>query len=151
MAGALTLASDPAAPLQAATKNYVDNQVATLVPTTGGTLAGALTLAGDPTSALQATTKQYTDAQVATTVPKAGGTMTGPLTLAADPTCRPWIHLPAGPRSPEAERSAHGKAEFYTEQAREERLQVLVAATRAAHDERGRMSAFLGEVLGDRA
>jgi len=86
MAGALTLASDPAAPLQAATKNYVDNQVATLVPTTGGTLAGALTLAGDPTSALQATTKQYTDAQVATAVPKTGGTLSGALTLAGDPT-----------------------------------------------------------------
>ena len=85
LTGALTLAADPVGSMQAATKKYVDNQVATALPKSGGTLSGALSLAADPTTSLQAATKQYVDGQVATAVPKAGGALSGPLTLAADP------------------------------------------------------------------
>ncbi len=63
------LAGDPAAPLQAATKGYVDNQMANALPKSGGALIGALTLAADPTSSSQAATKHYVDAQVATSLP----------------------------------------------------------------------------------
>jgi hypothetical protein len=85
LTGALTLAADPAVSLQAATKRYVDTQVATTLPKTGGTLSGGLILAADPATSLQAATKQYVDGQIATAVPKTGGTLTGALTLAADP------------------------------------------------------------------
>ncbi|MGA9865696.1 MAG: hypothetical protein WBQ75_04570 [Acetobacteraceae bacterium] len=40
--GPLVLAADPATPLQAATKQYVDAQTGTALPTTGGTLTGPL-------------------------------------------------------------------------------------------------------------
>lgn len=72
LTGALTLATDPAGSLQAATKKYVDGQIATTLPRTGGSLSGALTLAADPTASLQAATKQYVDGQVATAVPRTG-------------------------------------------------------------------------------
>jgi hypothetical protein len=85
MSGTLTLASAPVAPLQAATKSYVDSQVATCFPKTGGTLTGPLTLAADPTSALQAATKEYADARLL----RSGDTLTGPLMLSADPTSAP--------------------------------------------------------------
>ena len=85
LTGALTLAGDPSTSQQAATKRYVDAQIATAVPKTGGILSGALTLAADPTTSLQAATKQYVDGQVATAVPRTGGTLTGALTLSADP------------------------------------------------------------------
>ncbi len=90
LTGTLTLAADPAGSMQAATKRYVDNQVATALPKSGGALSGALSLAANPTTSLQAATKQYVDGQVATAVPKAGGALSGPLTLAADPSacCR---------------------------------------------------------------
>jgi hypothetical protein len=83
--GALTLVADPATPLQAATKQYVDASAAYALPYAGGTLSGALNLAADPTSAMQASTKQYVDGEVAAALPKAGGTMSGALTLAASP------------------------------------------------------------------
>jgi hypothetical protein len=86
LTGTLTLASDPAGSMQAATKKYVDNQLATALPKSGGALSGALSLAANPTTSLQAATKQYVDGQVATAVPKAGGALSGPLTLAADPS-----------------------------------------------------------------
>lgn len=82
MTGTLTLAADPTAALQAATKEYVDNRVIR----SGDTLTGPLILAASPTSSLQAATKGYADAQVATALPLAGGTLTGALSLAADPT-----------------------------------------------------------------
>lgn len=43
MSGPLVLNGMPAAPLQAAPKQYVDNQVATSLPAAGGALAGTLT------------------------------------------------------------------------------------------------------------
>jgi hypothetical protein len=86
LTGPLTLAADPSAALQAATKQYVDAQVGTVLPKTGGTLTGSLTLAADPVASLQAATKEYVDGQVATALPRAGGTLTGALTLAGDPT-----------------------------------------------------------------
>jgi hypothetical protein len=82
----LLLSGNPSVPLQATPKQYVDAQVATALPKTGGALTGALTLAADPTSALQAATKEYVDAQVSTMLPISGGTLTGALSLAADPT-----------------------------------------------------------------
>jgi hypothetical protein len=85
LSGPLTLSSDPTQSLQAATKRYVDSQIATALPKIGGTLSGSLTLAADPALGLQAATKQYVDTQVATAVPKAGGTLTGALSLAANP------------------------------------------------------------------
>lgn len=66
LTGALVLAADPAAAMQASTKQYTDAQVATRLPLAGGTLTGALTLAANPASALQAATKQYVDTTVST-------------------------------------------------------------------------------------
>ena len=43
LSGPLYLNGDPTQPLQAATKHYVDNQVATAVPLAGGNMTGALT------------------------------------------------------------------------------------------------------------
>jgi|SRR5271166_25316 len=80
--GTLTLAADPVASLQAATKQYVDTRVSR----SGDTLTGALVLAADPTAPLQAATKGYVDTQVATTLPTSGGSLTGSLTLAGDPS-----------------------------------------------------------------
>ena len=86
MTGPLSLASDPVAGTQAATKTYVDVQVAKALPQSGGTVSGTLTLSADPTAALQAATKRYVDIQVGTSVPTTGGTLSGGLTLARDPT-----------------------------------------------------------------
>ena len=82
----LVLAADPAAPLQAATKGYVDTQVGGALPKAGGTLTGVLTLAADPTLSMQAATKHYVDAQAAVSLPISGGTLTGPLSLPSSPT-----------------------------------------------------------------
>jgi hypothetical protein len=82
LTGPLTLAGNPSAPLQAATKSYVDNGVAITLPLSGGTLSGNLTLAADPTVPLQAATKRYVDNNA---LPVGGGTLSGPLTLAANP------------------------------------------------------------------
>jgi hypothetical protein len=82
MTGALLLASDPAIPLQASTKQYVDLHVMR----NGDTLTGALYLASNPTTPLQAATKQYVDNELLTAVTVAGGTFTGSVTLAGDPT-----------------------------------------------------------------
>ena len=86
MAGALTLVADPTAPLQAATKGYVDSTAASTLSITGGTMTGPLALAADPTASAQAATKHYVDASVAQTLPLVGGALAGPLMLAADPT-----------------------------------------------------------------
>jgi hypothetical protein len=113
MTGALALASDPTNPMQAATKQYVDNTVVNApgkfpeaptdgaiygrggatpawyptLPLSGGTLTGNLTLAADPVTPLGAATRQYVLNAVATApfLPVAGGTLTGALVLAADP------------------------------------------------------------------
>jgi hypothetical protein len=76
------LSADPVSALQAATKEYVDAQIASSVPRTGGSLSGAITLAGDPTGPLQAATKEYVD----TRVMRSGDTLVGSLVLATDPT-----------------------------------------------------------------
>jgi hypothetical protein len=85
MSGALMLATNPTAALQACTKQYVDLAALGLLPLAGGILTGPLTLAADPGSALQAATKGYVDANVAKALPTTGGVMTGVLALAADP------------------------------------------------------------------
>jgi hypothetical protein len=63
MLGPLLLGMDPDDPLEAATKQYVDQLIGTgdFVPLSGGTMTGRLTLSADPTSALHAATKQYAD------------------------------------------------------------------------------------------
>lgn len=76
------LAFDPAAPLQASTKQYVDLRVSR----TGDTLTGALYLAANPTAPLQAATKQYIDNQFATAVTATGATFSGAVLLAGAPT-----------------------------------------------------------------
>lgn len=90
LSGALTLAANPTASLQAATKQYVDSATvgiaAGYLPLTGGTLTGNLILAGAPSSTLQAATKGYVDTSVANCLPLTGGSLTGNLMLAADPT-----------------------------------------------------------------
>ena len=83
--GALILASNPTTTLQAATKGYVDTQIAGALPTAGGKLTGALTLAADPALSMQAATKHYVDAQAAISLPISGGTLTGPLALPSNP------------------------------------------------------------------
>lgn len=76
MTGPLVLADDPVEDLEAATKKYVDSEIATVksiaesaaslagdaLPITGGVMTGPLTLAGSPTEALHAATKAYVDA-----------------------------------------------------------------------------------------
>jgi len=71
--------------MQAATKQYIDTQVGTALPKSGGTVTGVLNVSGDPATALQVATKRYVDGQVATALPLSGGNLSGPLTLAADP------------------------------------------------------------------
>ena len=86
MTGPLVLSGDPTQPMEAATKQYVDQHgggaSGDFLPLSGGTMTGPITLAADPTTAMQAATKQYADKML----PLAGGTMTGALTLPADPT-----------------------------------------------------------------
>lgn len=69
MTGPLVLSGDPTQPMEAATKQYVDQHgggaSGDFLPLSGGTLTGPLTLAADPTSAMQAATKQYVDDAVA--------------------------------------------------------------------------------------
>ena len=72
MTGLLTLSGDPTAAKHAATKEYVDNAVASVsegvdetltdyLPLAGGTMTGLLTLSGAPIAAKHATTKEYVD------------------------------------------------------------------------------------------
>ncbi len=70
--------------VQAASKAYVDQAIASLTTGSlspiGGTLTGPLYLSGDPTQALQAADKHYVDATFANAMPLSGGAATGPLT-----------------------------------------------------------------------
>lgn len=109
MLGSLLLASDPTQPLEAATKQYVDNifttstnfsnilsnyvtnstfttEINKKVNKAGDTMTGPLTLSGDPTQNLHAVTKHYVDNALATKLNLSGGTLTGSLILAADPS-----------------------------------------------------------------
>jgi hypothetical protein len=76
----LILAGDPVVPLGAATKEYVDEGVASAV-FNGGTVANPIILPGAPTTANMAADKAYVDASVFT-----GGTLTQPLILSGNPT-----------------------------------------------------------------
>ncbi|MGD0434811.1 MAG: hypothetical protein ABSA58_27395, partial [Acetobacteraceae bacterium] len=80
LTGPLSLAADPSAPLQAATKEYVDARIYR----SGDTLTGPLQLSGNPTAPLQAATKGYVDTN--SSLLPLGFTMTGPIVLAGDPT-----------------------------------------------------------------
>jgi hypothetical protein len=95
MTGPVVLAADPAADLQAATKQYVDGKIATLpppaavdqtardaaaaaqakadaaLPLSGGVMTGPVVLAADPAADLQAATKQYVDGKIASIPPPA--------------------------------------------------------------------------------
>lgn len=66
LTGALQLAADPAAALQAATKQYVDSHDALKLDLVGGTMTGPLALSGLPTLDAQAANKQYVDSTVGT-------------------------------------------------------------------------------------
>lgn len=79
MTGALVLAGNPSASLDAAPKQYVD----TMLPKAGGTMTGTLVLAGDPAANLDAVTKQYADSSSSNKLPLAGGTMTGAITMSS--------------------------------------------------------------------
>ena len=79
LSGALSLAGDPSAPLQAATRQYVDLKI----NRAGDTLSGLLQLSGDPVTALHAATKSYVDSNSG--LLRLGFTMTGPITLVSDP------------------------------------------------------------------
>ena len=61
MTGALALASDPAGPLEAATKQYTDAADALKVAKAGDTMTGFLSLHANPTGSLHAAPKQYVD------------------------------------------------------------------------------------------
>jgi hypothetical protein len=69
--------------VQAASKAYVDQSIATLaasgLASGGGTLTGPLYLNGDPSASLQAADKHYVDAMFSGTLPLTGGVLTGPL------------------------------------------------------------------------
>lgn len=60
LTGPLVLAADPAAPLQAATKQYAD----TFLPKSGGAMTGMLTIFADPTNPAHAATKNYVDTHI---------------------------------------------------------------------------------------
>jgi hypothetical protein len=79
LTGPLMLAADPLDPLEAATRSYVDQEIALIppplppdlsgyLPLAGGTMSGPLTLAHDPTEDFHAATKQYIDTSVATSL-----------------------------------------------------------------------------------
>jgi hypothetical protein len=97
MTGALPLSGAPLTDLQAATKQYVDQNTTNKLPLAGGTLTGSLLLSGAPVVAAEAANKQYVDSSVSASaatitadvnnrVAKAGDTMTGFLSLHAAPT-----------------------------------------------------------------
>lgn len=90
--------NDPALPQDAATKSYVDTQVATAISISGeflrlsgGTMTGAVDMGGfaltnliTPTANSDAATKQYVDNQVTISgdfLPLSGGTLTGSLNI----------------------------------------------------------------------
>jgi hypothetical protein len=106
LTGPLHLATDPLAGDEAATKNYVDTEIAantididTKVSKSGDVMTGMLSLPGVPTAPEHAATKQYVDAAdaaIITTqtgirgdldnkVNRYGDVMTGALTLNGDP------------------------------------------------------------------
>ena len=86
LSGALTLASDPIASRQAATKAYVDQATLQALSLTGGTLTGMLSLAAGPTQLLHAASKAYVDTATSGLLSAAGGSLSGALFLRADPT-----------------------------------------------------------------
>ena len=85
MSGFLTLHANPDAAMKAATKQFVDNAIAsvdlsTRVAKTGDTMSGHLTLPTGPAAA-NAVRKDYVDTADALKLALTGGTLTGNLTL----------------------------------------------------------------------
>lgn len=66
MSGRLTLSADPVTPHHAATKSYVDNNLALYLPLSGGVMTGSLYLNGTPTNPNEAATKDYVDSELLT-------------------------------------------------------------------------------------
>lgn len=99
MTGELVLSADPVLPLEAGTKQYIDNADSALqiavdskVNKAGDAMSGPLFLSGNPTLPLQAAPKQYVDdadlllqSEVNSKVSKTGDTMNGLLTLSGNP------------------------------------------------------------------
>jgi hypothetical protein len=79
--GALGLFADPTSASQAATKRYVDAQIATALPVAGGTIIGSLSLTANPTANAHVVNRQYVDDQVAKALSLTGGTLAGALVL----------------------------------------------------------------------
>lgn len=94
--GPLVLSGDPASGAQAATKHYVDGQLAGTLPLAGGAMLGPLVLSGNPTASGQASTKGYVDGQVATAVPLTGGMVTGTLATSNAVTKLPRVDVRSG-------------------------------------------------------
>jgi hypothetical protein len=105
MTGPLVLSGVPTQNLHAATKSYVDSQLASpagAVLLIGSTMSGPLILSGAPTVDLQAATKLYVDSGISTLsssvttslsgkVDKSGSTMTGALGLIAGSNATPSL------------------------------------------------------------
>lgn len=79
---------NPVSAQDAATKNYVDTQVALKLSLSGGTMSGAIAMStnkitglGDPTLAQDGATKNYVDTQVALRLALTGGTMSGAIAM----------------------------------------------------------------------
>lgn len=94
MTGFLSLFSDPTSALHAATKQYVDNEIATQAVTINGgvTIVNNLSLNDVPTDPLHIVNKQYVDGEITAVnssltayLQLTGGALTGYLTLHADP------------------------------------------------------------------
>jgi hypothetical protein len=97
MTGALLLPANPTSNMQAAPKQYVDQQRDTRLALTGGTLSGALTVqstltttgavtlpASDPTNANHAARKAYVDSGDANQLSLTGGTVSGATTFSSN-------------------------------------------------------------------
>ncbi len=94
MTGILTLSADPTGLLEAATKQYVDNQIATQAVTVNGnvTIVNNFSLSATPSDPLHVVNKLYVDTEISNIntsltnyLQLSGGTMTGFLTLNSDP------------------------------------------------------------------
>ena len=93
LSGSLILNTDPTAANQAATKkNYVDGQLAGVLPLTGGTLTGMLSMSAAPLTAVSVANKQVT------LTPRwrqrcrcTEGSLTGPLLLSGVPSLRRYM------------------------------------------------------------
>jgi hypothetical protein len=98
----LMLEADPTAPLEAATKQYVDTVAGDFLPLAGGTMTGPIVLAGNPIANLEATAKQYVDAGDKYRGSYAPSTNVPDLSVLPTFDQHMWVVLLADPSIPEA-------------------------------------------------